>query len=95
MVTDHWSGYYNMSYHMEFPSYAWKNIYCMRLLCKFPDYPMAAYHVSGECMMLNKCFDESNLQSAVFEVMESIKRAGADLIITYYAPWIAKWLKDD
>lgn len=56
--------------------------------------PLAAYHVSGEYSMLkaaaaNGWLDE---RAAVLEALTSIKRAGADLLITYYAKEAAGWL---
>jgi porphobilinogen synthase len=53
----------------------------------FHQYPLAAYHVSGEYAMLkaaaaNGWIDESR---AMLETLTSIHRAGADVIITYYA----------
>jgi len=61
----------------------------------FP-YPLAAYNVSGEYSMVKAAaekgwIDEKNI---VFEILTSIKRAGADLIITYYALDVAKWIKE-
>ena len=57
-------------------------------------FPMAAYHVSGEYAMLkaaagNGWLDE---RAAVLEVLTSIHRAGADLILTYHAKDAAEWL---
>jgi porphobilinogen synthase len=57
--------------------------------------PTAAYHVSGEFAMVkagvkNGCFEE---RAAVLELMTSIKRAGADLIITYWARELAEWTR--
>jgi porphobilinogen synthase len=57
-------------------------------------HPMAAYHVSGEYAMLkaaagNGWLDE---RAAVLEVLTSIRRAGADLILTYHAKDAAEWL---
>jgi porphobilinogen synthase len=57
-------------------------------------YPMAAYHVSGEYAMLkaaarNGWIDE---RKAVLEVLTSIRRAGADLVLTYHAKEAAGWL---
>lgn len=62
----------------------------------YPQYPLAAYHVSGEYAMikaaaLNGWIDE---KVAVLEITTAIKRAGADLIITYYARDIAKWISE-
>ncbi|MDQ3103024.1 MAG: porphobilinogen synthase [Actinomycetota bacterium] len=56
--------------------------------------PLAAYHVSGEYSMLkaaaqNGWIDE---RAAVLEALTSIRRAGADAIITYYAREAAEWI---
>jgi len=58
------------------------------------DCPIAAYNVSGEYMMLNAAARASllNKEEAMMEVVYSIKRAGADIIITYFAKDIAKLL---
>jgi porphobilinogen synthase len=57
--------------------------------------PLAAYHVSGEYSMLkaaaaNGWIDE---RAAVVETLTSIRRAGADAIVTYYAKEAAAWLR--
>jgi porphobilinogen synthase len=57
--------------------------------------PVAAYHVSGEYSMLkaaaaNGWIDE---RAAVAEALTSIRRAGADAIVTYYAKEAAEWLR--
>ena len=57
-------------------------------------FPLAAYNVSGEYAMIkaaaaNGWLDE---ERAVVEAVTGIKRAGADLIITYYAKDLARWL---
>jgi len=58
------------------------------------DCPIAAYNVSGEYMMVNAAARASllNKEEAMMEVVYSIKRAGADIIITYFAKDIAKLL---
>src|SRR5262249_12063557 len=61
------------------------------------DAPLAAYNVSGEYAMLkaasaNGWLDE---QRATLEVLTSIKRAGADIILTYHAPEAARWLAEE
>jgi porphobilinogen synthase len=61
---------------------------------RFAELPLAAYNVSGEYAMLkaaaaNGWLDE---QRTALEVLTSIKRAGADLIITYHAKDAARWL---
>jgi porphobilinogen synthase len=58
--------------------------------------PIAAYNVSGEYSMVkaaaqNGWIDE---QRIVMEVLTGIRRAGADMIITYFAPEVAGWLRD-
>ncbi|HEY0370316.1 MAG TPA: porphobilinogen synthase [Chthoniobacterales bacterium] len=57
--------------------------------------PTAVYHVSGEYALVkagasNGCFDE---RAAVLEIMTSLKRAGADLIVTYWAKELAEWTR--
>jgi len=59
------------------------------------DLPLAAYNVSGEYSMIkaaaeNGWIDEKRV---VMEVLTGIKRAGADIIITYFAPQVAEYLK--
>ena len=61
------------------------------------DVPIAAYNVSGEYSMIkaaaqNGWIDE---QRVTMEILTSIKRAGADIIITYFAPQVAQWIKQD
>jgi porphobilinogen synthase len=58
------------------------------------DCPIAAYNVSGEYMMLISAADASLLdkESAMLEMLCSIKRAGADIVITYFARDVAKLL---
>ena len=57
--------------------------------------PTAVYHVSGEFAMVKAgaekgCFEE---RAAVMEIMTSLKRAGADLIVTYWARELAEWTR--
>jgi len=58
------------------------------------DVPLAAYHVSGEYAMLKAAAGAGWLdeRAAALEVTTAIKRAGADLIITYFAEQLAAWL---
>lgn len=58
--------------------------------------PVAAYQVSGEYLMIKSAaaagwVDE---KAIVLETLTGIKRAGADLILTYFAKDVAKWLKE-
>lgn len=59
------------------------------------DRPVAAYNVSGEYAMIKAAVERGWLdeKTVVLEALTSIKRAGADMIITYYAPEAAKWLE--
>jgi len=58
------------------------------------DAPLAAYHVSGEYASLKAAARAGWLdeRAAAVEVTTAIKRAGADLIITYFAEQLADWL---
>ena len=56
--------------------------------------PVAAYNVSGEFAMIKAAAEKGWIeeQSTVLEVLTGIKRAGADLILTYFAKDVARWL---
>ncbi len=59
------------------------------------DLPVAAYNVSGEYSLVKAAalrgwIDEKRI---VLEILTSIKRAGADLILTYHAKDVARWLR--
>ncbi len=58
------------------------------------DCPIAAYNVSGEYMMLNSAADAGLIDrdSAILETLTAIKRAGANIIITYFAKHAVKLL---
>ncbi|ABO50677.1 Porphobilinogen synthase [Desulforamulus reducens MI-1] len=60
------------------------------------NYPVAAYNVSGEYSMVKAAaqlgwIDEKKI---VLETLTGLKRAGADMLITYHAPEVANWLKE-
>jgi porphobilinogen synthase len=59
------------------------------------DLPLAAYQVSGEYAMITAAAAAGLLdeKAAALETLTSIKRAGADVIITYFAPRAAEWLR--
>lgn len=61
---------------------------------EFPEIPLAAYNVSGEFSMLKAAAARGwvNEQQIILETLTSIKRAGADLIVTYHAKEAATWL---
>ncbi|MCX7831715.1 MAG: porphobilinogen synthase [Actinobacteria bacterium] len=60
------------------------------------DHPIAVYNVSGEYSMVkaaarNGWVDEKRI---VYEILTGFKRAGADLILTYHAKDVARWIKE-
>ncbi|MEO0255116.1 MAG: porphobilinogen synthase [candidate division WOR-3 bacterium] len=57
--------------------------------------PIAAYNVSGEYAMVKAASMKGyiNERDVVLEILTSIKRAGADIILTYHARDVVKWLK--
>ena len=59
--------------------------------------PLAAYNVSGEYAMLKAACRQGWLeeQPVVLEALTAIKRAGADIILTYYARDAARWLQEE
>ena len=68
----------------------------MREVRDATDLPVAVYNVSGEYAMVkaaaaNGWIDE---KSTVLEILTSMKRAGADIILTYHAKDAAGWLGD-
>lgn len=58
--------------------------------------PLVAYNVSGEYSMVKAASQAGwiNEREIVLELLTGFKRAGADLIITYHAKDVAKWLKE-
>lgn len=60
------------------------------------DLPLAAYQISGEYAMIMDAAKAGHLdeRAAALETLIAIKRAGADLIITYFAPQAARWLRE-
>jgi porphobilinogen synthase len=63
---------------------------------QFPELPLAAYNVSGEYAMVKAAAANGWLDEArvALEILTGIRRAGADLIITYYAKDAAGWLRE-
>lgn len=59
--------------------------------------PTYAYHVSGEYAMIAAAVEKGWLdeKKVVLETMICFKRAGCDGILTYYAPKVAQWLKEE
>ncbi|MEO0477767.1 MAG: porphobilinogen synthase, partial [Planctomycetota bacterium] len=56
--------------------------------------PIAAYQVSGEYVMIKAAAASGglDLQALMLETLIGIKRAGADMVLTYCAPQVAEWL---
>ena len=69
----------------------------IRLLRDATSLPIAAYHVSGEYAMLKAAAERGwlNERDAVLEALLCLRRAGADIILTYYATTAAEWLNED
>jgi porphobilinogen synthase len=61
------------------------------------DLPLAAYQVSGEFAMIKAAAERGWLdeRAAALESLTAIRRAGADLIVTYFAKTAALWLRDE
>ena len=59
-----------------------------------PDYPLAAYQVSGEYAMVvaGARAGVYDLRVMAFETTESIVRAGATLVLSYFTPQFLEWL---
>ncbi len=62
----------------------------------FPHYPLAAYNVSGEYSMVKAAAKEGLVdeKKITLEILHAIKRAGANIIITYHALEAAEWIKE-
>jgi porphobilinogen synthase len=60
------------------------------------DLPLAAYNVSGEYAMVKAAAAAGDLdeRAAAIESLTSIRRAGADLVLTYWAKEFAQWAQD-
>jgi porphobilinogen synthase len=60
------------------------------------DLPVAAYHVSGEYAMIHAAAERgwADLKAVALEHTLAIRRAGADLILTYFAKDLATWLRE-
>jgi porphobilinogen synthase len=66
----------------------------VRAASECSEVPVSVYHVSGEYAMIKAASEKGwlNESEAVMEVMLSFKRAGADLIATYFAKDVAKMI---
>ena len=61
------------------------------------DLPLAAYQVSGEFAMIDAAADRGwiDRRGAALETLTAIRRAGADVIMTYFAEEAARWLAEE
>jgi porphobilinogen synthase len=59
------------------------------------DVPVGAYNVSGEYAMVKAAAQKGWIEEkrVVLEILTGIQRAGADMILTYHAKDVARWLK--
>jgi porphobilinogen synthase len=74
------------------PAHTYLDMIC-RIKEKHSSIPLGAYHTSGEYAMIKAAAEKGWIdeRKVVYEVLTSIKRAGADFIITYYAKQFATW----
>ena len=61
------------------------------------DHPLAAYNVSGEYSMIKAASAQGwvDEKTVTLEALTAIKRAGADIILSYHAKDVARWLRED
>src|SRR5262249_18060456 len=67
----------------------------LRAVAEISDVPVAAYQISGEYAMIEAAAEKGWLdrRRAVLETLTSIRRAGADIVLTYWATEVAGWLR--
>ncbi|HEU5110401.1 MAG TPA: porphobilinogen synthase [Micromonosporaceae bacterium] len=67
----------------------------VRAVAEISDVPVAAYQISGEYAMVEAAAEKGWLdrRRAVLETLTSIRRAGADIVLTYWATEVAGWLR--
>ena len=63
---------------------------------RHPEVPMAVYQVSGEFAMLRRGADAGafELKAILAETLTCMRRAGADIVISYFTPDLLQWIKD-
>ncbi|XP_005093063.1 delta-aminolevulinic acid dehydratase [Aplysia californica] len=69
---------------------------CRLIKQKYPTHPLAIYHVSGEYAMLYHAAQAGAfpLKAAVMEALQSMRRSGVDILITYYTPQVLDWIRE-
>ena len=75
------------------PALAYMDI--VRLVRESVNVPLAAYNVSGEYSMVKAAAQRGWIdeKQAALEIVTGLRRAGADLVITYWAKDLARWLE--
>jgi porphobilinogen synthase len=78
------------------PAHAYLDV-IYRVKQAYPHIPLGAYHTSGEYAMLKAAAQKGWIdeKKAAMEILQGIRRAGADFIFTYYAKEFAKWQLHD
>ena len=76
------------------PGLAYLDLVC-EVKSRHSELPMAIYQVSGEFAMLhhgakNGAFD---LERVLLETLQCMRRAGSDLIISYFTPQVLEWMR--
>ena len=68
----------------------------VRALAEVSELPVAVYNVSGEYAMLKAAASAGWLdyRSVVMEALIGMKRAGANIILSYHAMEVARWLRE-
>lgn len=63
---------------------------------EFPEFPLVVYQVSGEYAMLyhGSVAGAFQLKPVLLETLTAMRRAGADVVITYFTPKLLDWIKD-
>jgi porphobilinogen synthase len=69
----------------------------IRAVAETAPVPVAAYQVSGEYAMIEAAAERGwiDRRAAIVESLTAIRRAGASIILTYWAPEVARWLRED
>jgi porphobilinogen synthase len=68
----------------------------VRAVAEIADVPVAAYQISGEYAMIEGAAANGwvDRRRTILETLTSIRRAGADIVLTYWATEVAGWLRD-
>ncbi|MEK7789811.1 MAG: porphobilinogen synthase, partial [Planctomycetota bacterium] len=76
------------------PALAYLDI--IRMIKDTFNHPVAAYNVSGEFSVVKAAAEKGWIDEkrVALEILTGIKRAGADMILTYWAKDAAQWLKN-